>query len=104
MWELGNVEIRKYGNQEIWKLGNMEIRKYENEKMRKLGNVGISWRISERLREGVQTSEENEKYQKWTERDFEGKRVLGGWGQLIESLQEAYTNLGRLVQKGYVNS
>jgi len=31
----------------------MEIRKYENEKMRKLGNVGISWRISERLREGV---------------------------------------------------
>ena len=80
------------------------MRKCENQKMRELENAGISWRISERLREGVQTSEKNEKYQKWTERDFEGKRVLGGCGQLIESLQEAYTNLGRLVQKGYISN
>ena len=44
--------------------------------MWELDNVGISWRISG----GAWTSEENEKYQKWTERDFSEKRLLGGWG------------------------
>ena len=41
--------------------------------MRKCGNeledIGGAW-----------TSEENEKYQKWTERDFSEKRLLVGWG------------------------
>ena len=72
----------------MWELENVGIRKCGNQ----LQNIGGAW-----------TSEENEKYQKWAERDFEEKRLLGGWGQLIESLQEAYTNLGRLVQKGCIS-
>jgi len=41
--------------------------------MRKCGNELESFG-------GAWTSEENEKYQKWAERDFSEKRLLGRWG------------------------
>ena len=45
------------------------MRKLENEKMRKLANG-----------EALRGSEENGEVRKRVKRDFDGKRLLGGWG------------------------
>ena len=53
--------------------------------------------------QGHEETEDNGEVRKMVEGDFGEKRLLGGYVQLIGSLQEAYTNLGRLVQNSYVN-
>ena len=95
MRKWGNLEIREWGNGEVtfW---NINFAKISN-----FGKVHTAKAMCQDCQEG---SEGNGEFWKGVEKSFDEKRVLDGWGQLIESLQEAYTNLGRLVQKGCISS
>ena len=90
----------------------MAMRKFGNEKIRELENQKMSsdkkqffdrFDLSYKSDWSGGGSKGNGVFQKEAKGGFGEKWLLGGWGQLIESLQEAYTNLGRLVQKGYIS-